>query len=432
MMEMNYQKALSNYTHNIESLLYTSPLVDLILQTGKMMSESRFSSLLKTSRTKRTDEEGRENYHIRPDDVSRVQKLFTNKEKVSTSIQIINQSYIVSITSQFDGFISNLLRLIIEERPSVLSTKDKSIKYSDLADFETLDQAKDFFVDKEIETVLRKNHKDQLFWLKSALKLDKLNDEKLFPKIIEVLQRRHMIVHNNSKISKQYIDACSQVGLDTKDLKVGGDLTVDRPYIYEAFESFWLYGVKIGLICWSKSKSLNSDNLFSFVTMSSYELIRKRRYTSAQEIIMFAQQVIYKIHDPSAENKLVNTINLAQAYKWNQQDSEAKTVLNVEDWETRDTRFKLSAYCLKGEFEAVYELMTKVGLDDEYKSYYREWPIFQEICNEEEFTSLFREIFSEEFTRHHTDDDDILQTISTFDKASDLINIQRSFKFGNK
>lgn len=72
-------------------------------------------------------------------------------------------------------------------------------------------------------------------------------------------------------------------------------------------------------------------------------------------------------------------------------------VIRNEDSSGWRDEFLLSKYVLEDNFVKAYELMRKIGNGNSVitASAYRDWPIFKEIRKEENFCSLFQEIFDE-------------------------------------
>ncbi|MDH5508315.1 MAG: hypothetical protein OEZ02_13915, partial [Anaerolineae bacterium] len=70
-------------------------------------------------------------------------------------------------------------------------------------------------------------------------------------------------------------------------------------------------------------------------------------------------------------------------------------------WSATGSHFRLAKLILLDDFEFAYELMRKIGIDDEKltKEYYRGWPLFKMIKKEEKFRETFEEIFGEPYNK---------------------------------
>lgn len=90
-------------------------------------------------------------------------------------------------------------------------------------------------------------------------------------------------------------------------------------------------------------------------------------------------------------------VNLAQAYKWNGNDKECRAVVSKIDWSAFELKFKLANSVLIEDWQSAAQAMRKLGADEAMqKSYYIEWPLFQEFRKTPECQNTFREIFGED------------------------------------
>lgn len=69
---------------------------------------------------------------------------------------------LIGLVSEYDVFLSELIRAVIEKRPQSLAGSEK-VEASRLLDFSSLDEAREYLIDREIETIMvRNDHLDQL------------------------------------------------------------------------------------------------------------------------------------------------------------------------------------------------------------------------------------------------------------------------------
>ena len=91
-------------------------------------------------------------------------------------------------------------------------------------------------------------------------------------------------------------------------------------------------------------------------------------------------------------------INLAQSYKWQKNESNAKEVLNRCDWSASEDRFKLGVSVLQDKWDEVYRIMRRLKHDNNFsKSYYKEWPLFEKLREEPDFLEIYKECYRETF-----------------------------------
>ena len=93
-----------------------------------------------------------------------------NSEMAAKSLEIIPRSFVVSLVSSYDGFLSRLLKYLLLQEPGLLSGSEQTLNFYLLDQFETIQHAKEFIAEKEVEKVLRDSHSDQFKWIEKNSK----------------------------------------------------------------------------------------------------------------------------------------------------------------------------------------------------------------------------------------------------------------------
>lgn len=77
------------------------------------------------------------------------------------------------------------------------------------------------------------------------------------------------------------------------------------------------------------------------------------------------------------------------------------------DWSAMSDKFKLAKAVLVDDFDNAYKIMRKIGKDEEEMEQfgYQEWPLFQEIREEDQFKEVYKEIYGVEYEFIKYDDD---------------------------
>ena len=65
--------------------------------------------------------------------------------------------------------ITASVRKIFLIKPELLNSSEKNLTFSKLAEYNSIEEAKEYIIEKEIETVLRDSHSNQFKWLESKL-----------------------------------------------------------------------------------------------------------------------------------------------------------------------------------------------------------------------------------------------------------------------
>lgn len=107
----------------------------------------------------------------------------------------------MSLISQFDAYFGNIIKTIYYKKPEILSTSEKSIKYSEIIKINSIDELKEYIIEQEIEAVLRKSHNDQFKWLENKLNMKLRQGLNCWPTFIESTERRNLFVHCDGCVS---------------------------------------------------------------------------------------------------------------------------------------------------------------------------------------------------------------------------------------
>ena len=113
-------------------------------------------------------------------------RLTQVKEQIESALQEYPRSLFIHLISIYDNFYSHLIKnYLMNSRGSImLCGCDKSISYQDVVDSKSIDGLKERIIDKEIDILMRGDHKTQLNWLFSKVKGPFPIDDDLISKTI--------------------------------------------------------------------------------------------------------------------------------------------------------------------------------------------------------------------------------------------------------
>ncbi len=138
---------------------------------------------------------------------------------------------LVGLVSAYDSYLSDLLKSVFASQPEWVASSEKSISPRQLFDSSSIDELKIMIVEKEVETILRKSHADQISWLEAKLRIPLTKDLKCWPEFIEICERRNLFTHSGGIVSRLYLDNCKSVGINVPPkVVVGRKLKVNGSY----------------------------------------------------------------------------------------------------------------------------------------------------------------------------------------------------------
>ncbi len=327
------------------------------------------------------------------DSYRKFQKLREEIEKSVYSIKLVLRSFIISLISQYDAFLGRLIRALFLIQPESLNISERNITFAQLQTFESVEDAREYIIEKEIEAVLRKSHSEQFDWLKNKFDIKLHEGLNIWPTFIEVTERRNLFVHNSGVVTSQYLNACKMHNVELAEgVHVGVELEATPDYFKNVYESIFEIGVKLAHVLWRKVEPEDRERADKNLNSICYELLVANRFRLASILLDFATDLKRYSSDQSRRTFIVNR---AQAYKWSGDFEKAKKIITNEDWSAASDQFKLAEAVILDDFDRADDLVKRIGStsDSIDKNAYREWPLFTEYRKSEGFLKAFEEVF---------------------------------------
>jgi hypothetical protein len=389
---------LSFFIHHLQSLRSTiDPTISAI--TASLVESTKELDDFRKKYFVEKEQDGEKFYLIKPEHHRQFRKLVNNITQRVLANKIIPSSFIVSLISQYDAFLGQLIRTIYSLKPELLNSSDKEIKFTQLLEYHTLAQIKSCMIEKDIECVLRKSHSEQFEWLENKYSIPLRKELHIWPMFIEITERRNLLVHCNGIVSSQYLKICKEhkVNLD-KSIKQGKELIINKEYFKSSYDCVFELAVKLAHVLWRKLLPDETESADQTLNDICYDLIEDDQYNLSIALLDFATETIKKHH--SDESRRTFIINRAQAYKWKGNNTKSISILSKEDWSATSEKFKLAEAVLKDEFSRAADIMRELGPDGKLnKSVYRDWPLFKEFRKSPEFQKAFHDVFKESFNK---------------------------------
>lgn len=171
--QYSFGEEIQSFIDHIDSLVNTLPLVVGNIESRLIDNSKKMDKFL-GKRSKKDKEEGKY-YEVKVDEMNEFEELLKNIKSAEIAYKLLPKNFIVSLVSQYDAYLGCLIRTMYYAKPELTQTIDKSIKYSDLLSFKTVDEIKEEIIEKDVESVLRENHYQQLKCLEYRISNDRKN-----------------------------------------------------------------------------------------------------------------------------------------------------------------------------------------------------------------------------------------------------------------
>lgn len=193
--------------------------------------------------------------------------------------------------------------------------------------------------------------------------------------ILEAFQRRHVIVHNGGRVSRQYLD---KVPVEYRSVQLGTELPVEVDYLQKVADN--LFVVDMSLVCVAAFKQLKNEKDLHAIekkaTAVSYELLQAERYEPVREMTKVYTQKTFR-HSTSA---LMWTINGWLAQKRLGRFGECRKA--VEKWHTGtlEPMYKLAKLALLDEHDEAFKIVEQIrGTKQLSQQQWEAWPLLREL-----------------------------------------------------
>lgn len=331
-------------------------------------------------------------YQINLEYFQEFSQLTKKLSKAKATTNVIPKSFLVAMISQFDAFLSNLIRAMYYAEPRKLNSSKKPLTFAELVEFGSIEKAQEYILEKEVETVLRESHTFHFEWLEKKLDIPLRTNLPSWLDFIEITERRNLFVHTDGVVSSSYIENCKEqkVKID-KECVIGAELGVSKQYYQKSYEVLSEIAIKLAHVMWRKLIPEELEIADAHLSRISYDLLQGEEYPLAKKILQFALDLP---RQSSQRTGLVATINLAIAYKWGDEPEKANQLISNTDWSATSIDFQLASAVLLNQYEKAASIMKKIGDDGEVTmAHYKEWPVFQDFRHSKEFQEAYTTIF---------------------------------------
>lgn len=306
--------------------------------------------------------------------------------------EILSNSSFLMLNNYFEYLLTDLLSYYYHKYSNSLNEREFRLTLKEISEYESIDEMKKDLIIKEVESlIIEKSFEDLLNHFENKLKIPLEKNLVKWENIIEIRERRHLIVHNSSKVNKKYI-------LRTKNpynLKIGDTVTIDKAYFINSLNTFKLAGYLLIFNCWGQWDKDKINEVINEIMIQSFDNLKVKNYDIVSKICKYASIIIHK-NEEQEDCLLRIKINYALALK-RMKNPELKEVLNSFNIGTATPIFRVAHKILCDNFcDIESEIKKAVVLEELNLEQYLDWPIFDEIREIEEIDNKVMKIFNKQ------------------------------------
>jgi hypothetical protein len=381
------QNIIVNWFDEIIALQATMPISKVLIDLLQHIHHDQFINYIKKYCKFEEDlNTSKIIYTIPENEFSRYSKYHARLKEIKTTNTIIPRMFIVTLVCQFDAYIGKLVAEVCKTLPTILKNSERKLTFDQILNFNSIDDVKEYLIGKEVESVLRDSHDEQISWFENKLKLNLRENQELLCRFFEITERRNLFTHNDGIVNENYIKNCKRFNININGLKNGEKLSADLEYYNNAVNTLIEIGTKLGHIIWRKINKSEIQETESSINNIAFQLIKHEQYDLSINIIEFALNS-YKKFDSSL-NMYMLIINLAQCYLWKNDSSKALDIINSYDWSACNNDFLIAKCTIENNYCHAIELLKKESSIS--KESLLDWPLFKEFRKTHEFHEFFK------------------------------------------
>lgn len=397
---LNLNSIFSSFTNNLDSLKSfvdtLSPLVvrklktqmrHFVTETNKILQESGIDTKALV------EEEVKNKPRVSSKDLRKIVNLLPTLEVQHSDI-LMSSSFVLLI-SYFEFLFSDLLSYFYTKHYGQF--KEVKLSIRDLDNFGDLEEAKNFYISREVENLILELKTFSEIKKHYSEKLEVSLDEQIidWQIISDARERRHLIVHNNGIINRKFLSSIEvEKAIDKNDLKIGEKVKIGSEYFKQVFNEIYSAGIFMIFNCWGQHQKNDIDEAFSLLLDFSFNSLKKGNYEVVEKIGAYLKEHKLEGRNERQDDLLLRIkFNYCISLKKQKKNEElAKELSNIKT-ATLSPIFKIAHYALCDKRDEVINQLEPAKLADKLEfEDIEDWVIFDELRKDEVFMEKAKKI----------------------------------------
>ncbi len=333
--------------------------------------------------------------------------------KYDNQLSLFYRSSFINLLCTVEWFFSQIIHAYYIKFPDASGIEKKTLTFSELKAIGSIEDAQSYLIDDKIENILRSSFEDWLKTLKTELKLKLGYINPIEKQLIEIYQRRNIIVHNGGIVNSIYLSKVDRSL--TKEIQKGAEVSISKTYFKKAIDLLHKSFLLIACELWKnlESKNVNrADKLGDII----YDNLLIGNWDLAESLSLF----ITKDSEMGPIDKCIAQLNYWLCRKRKGEWSIIKTEVESANYSDKNNLLKIGLAALKEDKESFFKIlpiMLQAGEINAKKVI--EFPIFKEIIESDEFEQFTKDNPSFSFLENkNIQEGEILESTSINEKQS--------------
>ena len=317
-----------------------------------------------------------------PISITRFFQLMQGKTVSSAQIELLNRAMLITAVAAFEVLVARSMMRQLRLFPDLLARSEMQFSLTDLQALGSIDDARDMAIERRVDTLMRESFETWRDWYQKTAKIDLsdlcIDDDS----VCETLQRRHILVHNDGRVSRRYVTNTGR-----GDIRVGDALPVTSEYLEKALDQLDVLGV--ALVTTLRCKWIRDEAEAAILVLHriAFGLLCSERYDACIKL----NEVGVNIGSGSEYVKTTLRVNSWIAKKQSAGCDEIRE--EVENWDVSalGPEFMLAKLVLLNNHEKAFEIIPSLldrqdcPISDKALA---EWPLFIELRQDDQYREL--------------------------------------------
>jgi hypothetical protein len=301
---------------------------------------------------------------------------------------ILNSSMLVTAVAVFESLIASILSIQLHEFPALVEAAEPRFSLADLKEFASIHDAADAAISAKVDTLMSEGYSGWETWFqkKAGTALSELSIDRL--RVVEAIQRRHLLVHTSGRVSRQYLQ---RLGLDGP--AVGTKLQVTPGYLERALDELDVLGCALAVTLAYEWASNESADALRDLNVLAYELLQARRFAAAQKLCAVGCAL------DSGEGWVGRALHVNEWIAKKHLFGAEAIRAQVESWDVSALapEFCIAKFALLNDHDSALALLPKLIEDGVIANEaLAEWPLLSDLREDERFAALVLSLSDDE------------------------------------
>jgi hypothetical protein len=312
-------------------------------------------------------------------------------------VELIARGFFITTFTILDTLFAGLHKQALLLPTAAHSVKERQVTFKDLVESGSIEEVRNRVIDEAIDDFLRGSYSEQLRLLGVATGQSIDLEAVPWPQFTEAAQRRHLAVHTDQKVTRQYLQECEKAhynfGNDRPE--VGAALPLPPDYLRQSLAVVEEIGLKAIAFFGPIIGPLEVERLNEWLAEAVYFYVAEGRYPAA---VSLGTMLIHPRRTLPMPLRLRLTVNVAQAHKWMGNEDECQRLIG-QDWSAYDPDFRCAHAVLRDDIDQVIDYVKKGPKDDRTFEGLVFWPLYQKMRESEVFRAAVAEHFGREIPK---------------------------------